>query len=80
VCAAARCRRPCSNWNCSAPKAAGTSGAIERADGGTLLLDEADQMPPSVQVRVLRLLQDRVTERVRRLARASRGRAPARLV
>ena len=45
-------------------EAAGTSGAIERADGGTLLLDEADQMPPSVQVRVLRLLQDRVTERV----------------
>ena len=45
-------------------EAAGTPGAIERADGGTLLLDEADQMPPSVQVRVLRLLQDRVTERV----------------
>jgi DNA-binding NtrC family response regulator len=45
-------------------EAAGTPGAIERADGGTLLLDEADRVPPSVQVRLLRLLQDRVTERV----------------
>ena len=45
-------------------EAAGTTGAIERADGGTLLLDEADQVPPSVQVRLLRLLQDRITERV----------------
>jgi len=45
-------------------EAAGSGGAIERADGGTLLLDEADHTPPSVQVRLLRLLQDRVTERV----------------
>ncbi len=45
-------------------EAAGTTGAIERAAGGTLLLDEADLAPPSVQVRLLRLLQDRVTEQV----------------
>ncbi len=42
----------------------GTPGALERTDGGTLLLDEVDQAPPSVQLRLLRLLQERQFERV----------------
>src|SRR5262249_60824913 len=39
-------------------------GAIERADGGSLLVDGIDQAPPSVQLRVLRFLQERLIERV----------------
>ncbi len=41
-----------------------TPGALERADGGTLFVDEVDQAPPSVQVRLLRYLQERAFERV----------------
>jgi DNA-binding NtrC family response regulator len=44
-------------------EAAGAAGAVERADGGTLLIEHVDQAPASVQVRLLRLLQDRVVER-----------------
>jgi DNA-binding NtrC family response regulator len=44
-------------------EAAGTSGAVERADGGTLYLDEVDRAPLSVQVRLLRLLEERAFER-----------------
>ena len=39
-------------------------GAFERADGGTLLIDEIDQAPLAVQLRLLRFLQERVVERV----------------
>jgi len=39
-------------------------GAIERADGGSLLIDGIDQAPPSVQLRVLRFLQERLVERL----------------
>ena len=41
----------------------GTPGAIERTDGGTLFLDQLDRAPLSVQVRLLRLLQERAFER-----------------
>jgi transcriptional regulator with GAF, ATPase, and Fis domain len=39
-------------------------GRFERADGGTIFLDEIGELPMEAQVRLLRVLQDKTIERV----------------
>ncbi len=50
---------------------ASRAGLIESAAGGTLFLDEVGELPPAMQTRLLRVLEDR---EVRRIG-ASKGRA-----
>jgi two-component system, NtrC family, response regulator len=39
-------------------------GKVEMADGGTILLDEIGEMPLDLQVRILRLIQEREIEKI----------------
>ena len=50
-------------------------GRFELADGGTIFLDEIGDLPPEIQVKLLRVLQEGEFERVGSSRTQTRGRA-----
>jgi two-component system response regulator AtoC len=57
--------------------AADKAGLFEQADGGTLFLDEIGEMPPALQVKLLRVLQD---EQIRRVGGSTSKKVDVRVI